>query len=846
MRADGWLSIRVQRLTPERVADLDRLLTSIERDDEVEQIRRRYEASNNLPDLMALMEAAGRKGDRRLFANIAPKLALETRDVKDFGRALSALFGESRYVDLLKLTEQLPELYSQDDYFASLGAWSLFHVGRVLEARKIARELYETRNEPNDRELAINTSIETGDWGYLQSILTREVSRIDSLDAKSLVRLARLALEVGSPYVNSFRDGAIRVAPNDPQVYLAAYTLSVERGDEYQSSQAHEWLERAAGLSGPEGPVQKMPLKDIAEKAPEWNAQVSKIDETLREGKVPLSLGATVLRRQPMEFILGQALRNEDYSDPRYQSPILAFSGVRPALVIGDDIKNVAIDLTAIFTLEGLGILDKTIEVLEDIFISPATLSTLFIERQFLRFHQPSQRAKAERIAGLISRGKLKILPSETLSDPPGSSELDDELALLLSRAERDKAVVIRSAPVFKKGTYLEQPADLSQVAPVLADTHAVLTFLRGRVNAATESSARSYLRSVDSGWQNCPPITASILYLDDLTVTYLDYVGLLEPLTQHVDAVYALAEVGERANALLSYSGLSEQLLNFVERIRSVMSAGLEKGKVHFTGRRPLDPADDGDDDIKSGPPMPVMDIMSNLAGLGGVICDDRFLNKDQFWSGQDMRVPTITSLDVLGTLLARKSLSSEEYDLARHRLRARGYYAIGLEPRELLIYLERAERLNGRIVETPELRGIRESISLGRRSHVFLASELPWFLAVRSAFTLAIRELWNGSDEISKILPAADWLIAFVPDPLEWCLNPDDELGWAAACQNAAVQNAVLICSFPNNEDRRSKYADWIAERLVKPLAFGQSWLWEMTLGLVKVYVKQMVDAK
>lgn len=189
---------------------------------------------------------------------------------------------------------------------------------------------------------------------------------------------------------------------------------------------------------------------------------------------------------------------------------------------------------------------------------------------------------------------------------------------------------------------------------------------------------------------------------------------------------------------------------------------------------------------------------------------------------------------------------MSSEEYDLARHRLRARGYYAIGLEPRELLIYLERAERLNGRIVETPELRGIRESISLGRRSHVFLASELPWFLAVRSAFTLAIRELWNGSDEISKILPAADWLIAFVPDPLEWCLNPDDELGWAAACQNAAVQNAVLICSFPNNEDRRSKYADWIAERLVKPLAFGQSWLWEMTLGLVKVYVKQMVDAK
>jgi hypothetical protein len=108
-----------ERLTPERVADLDRLLTSIERDDEVEQIRKRYEASNNLQDLMALMEAAGRKGDRRR-ADIEPQerwwgkiddlpaihFALEATDfLESWGRIL--INDPARHHDIVRRSRHL-------------------------------------------------------------------------------------------------------------------------------------------------------------------------------------------------------------------------------------------------------------------------------------------------------------------------------------------------------------------------------------------------------------------------------------------------------------------------------------------------------------------------------------------------------------------------------------------------------------------------------------------------------------------------------------------------------------------------------------------------------------------
>jgi hypothetical protein len=81
--------------------------------------------------------------------------------------------------------------------------------------------------------------------------------------------------------------------------------------------------------------------------------------------------------------------------------------GVRPL----GSLSFVALDLTAIITLDYLELLETVLDCLEHPLIAPGTLSTLFIQRQFLKIQQPSQIAKAERLQSLLAADRLKVIP---------------------------------------------------------------------------------------------------------------------------------------------------------------------------------------------------------------------------------------------------------------------------------------------------------------------------------------------------------------------------------------------------------------------------------------------------
>ncbi|RXH41669.1 hypothetical protein XH94_06710 [Bradyrhizobium zhanjiangense] len=287
--------------------------------------------------------------------------------------------------------------------------WAHFHLGKVMQARTIARTLVARRDESSDRELDINTAIESGDWSHLQAIVAREVSRLDKLDAKVLMRLARIAFESGSLYVDKFRDAAIERAPDSPEIFLAAYHMSLERGEEYQESRAHEWFQKAVALSGTDGPVQTVKLKDVVDRTSGWNQRVENIDGMLADVKIPLYLAARSLNRQPLDFFLGTAIRNSRSTQPAQQFPVLAFSGSRPLFDLSG-VRRLALDITTVLTLEFLGLLQKTIAAFDQVIISPSTLSSLFADRQFIRFQQPSEVTKAKAIKKLLGNGKLSVL----------------------------------------------------------------------------------------------------------------------------------------------------------------------------------------------------------------------------------------------------------------------------------------------------------------------------------------------------------------------------------------------------------------------------------------------------
>jgi hypothetical protein len=254
--------------------------------------------------------------------------------------------------------------------------WACFYLGEIMAARRIARLLVSRRDGSNDRELDITTAVESGDWSYLQAIAAREVGRVEKLDAKLLVRLARIAFESGSQYVEKFRDAAVEREPNNPEILLAAHNLSFERGDEYQESRTFEWFQKAVLLSGENGPVQAVSLKDVVARSSGWSKRVDVVDTALADVKIPLYMAARSLNRQPVEFILGTAIRNAKLADTKQRFPVLAFSGSRVLFDL-TGVRRLALDRTTMFTLEFLGVLQKTVGAF-DSYLAEQPRLTLF------------------------------------------------------------------------------------------------------------------------------------------------------------------------------------------------------------------------------------------------------------------------------------------------------------------------------------------------------------------------------------------------------------------------------------------------------------------------------------
>ena len=123
------------------------------------------------------------------------------------------------------------------------------------------------------------------------------------------------------------------------------------------------------------------------------------------------------------------------------------------------------------------------------------------------------------------------------MPDSDLSAQVGEELALLIAEAEKvrddddTQRIVVRSSPVHRLASLMEEEADLTAHAAVLSSCQSVVDKLRqkGQITAEEEKKARAYLQLHEKPWPNQPEIAdGAILYLDDLAITYFLHLGIL------------------------------------------------------------------------------------------------------------------------------------------------------------------------------------------------------------------------------------------------------------------------------------------------------------------------------
>ena len=660
-RAYDLLAIgRADGLTSQEEGRLRRIIAEAEGVDPAQSRKEHYETTGALSDLAHLVDELEREGNWVALSHYGDLLFEKTKALQDATRLATALHNSGECRRLLEFLSANETLLSRSDTLQLLYAWALYGNGALLEART-AMSAVNRREDPNFRDLQLRVALALGDWNQLTAFVSNEWDRRADRTAEDLMAAAELAVHLGLQSARELTVAATGKAEADATVFAAAYFLATRDGWEDEPVAA-EWLRQAVELSGSEGPLRPVALKELLDRKPEWDRHEEETWDQLRRGKMPLFIAGRSINRSLVGMTLVPALNNISQGDPRRRAMIPAYSGYRQARPLTAN-RAVGLDATALLTLAWLEALGPALDAFDVVHLPHTTLSWLLQERGEVTYHQPSRLRAARRLQDFV--GSAKVQRFSRRSSPPAelTAEIGEEMAAFLTdaiqpHAGTEQRLVVRCCPVYRTATLMKERADLGQYAPVLSSCQAVVDKLRalGHLTASEVDRARQYLRLQEEPWPGQPAVAAgAVLYLEELSIGHLLHLGLLEKLSAAGFTVLVSEAQVTEAASFLSYEATAASIVGILDSMRSTLNRGLEKGKVRL-GPQEVDRT--SQNPLTGHPGLGI----GHLVGVcDAIVVDDRFFNGRAAIGAGGAEAQLFTTLDVLDLLVASGAWSQK-----------------------------------------------------------------------------------------------------------------------------------------------------------------------------------------
>jgi pimeloyl-ACP methyl ester carboxylesterase len=813
-----------------------------------------FATTGSLTDLVNLVANLEDAQDWAQLCVYGAELFQRTRALADAERIASAYNSTRRFGDLHQLLQAHADLRAQSSLLAALWCWTLYREGRFNEASAALKPLLVNATVSGLNALQISLIVASGRWDDLHQYTEDEWRHRQDRTAAELLNAAQLGCIIKAPHAKELIHAAAEKGGDDANILVKAYFLATSAGIE-GDARVVEWLLNAQTLSGENGPLRKMSLKEIAESKPEWDRQANETWRKVAEGGLPLFAAGRLLNRSLIDMMLLSHVGNIGEPDVRRRALISSISGAR-AVDQRYDVKTIALDATALLTLGALRLLPKLAKGMARLVIPHATLGWLFEECQKATFHQPSRIKKAHILRGLLSTGAIQKFTPQRQGDTKLVEEVGEELAQFLTEVAyqrtcgEKKSYVIRSSPVHRIGSLMDEEADLSDHQSILCSCMAIVDKLKecGQLTASEETKARSYLRLQERDWPMQPSIENNAhLFLDDLSVTYLQHIGLLDKLRNAHLTAYVSQHTVNEVNSLLSYEQLVTEVVEIIDDIRAFLAAGLHTGAIvaaPVPEQRNDDADEEGDDGDDRFRHHPSMAILLDAERVDAVVVDDRFMNQHQRVATKTKEVPVLSTVDIIDILRDRDVLTGNERLEARMALRRAGHFVVPILQDELTHYLTAAKIHDGLLIESAELRMLREYLlQIRMRPFLKLPGEAPWLISFMQAFQGAIKDQWKVGNSPEIAATRSDWLIEQL-----------DVRGWTQFYLGSSEPNIVqqalesqimllVIFAIDMSGNMHAAYVAWLERRILKKVKDEMPELYASLIEQIKQLISDTI---
>ena len=775
-----------------------------------------YDKTGSLVDLRNLIFHLRSVGDD---AAVGPCIrALFDRDpTLENGWQVVQFLGRPESVDhheVLVFLDQYPELVQQSDEMRAARAWALYHQGELAKAREVNDQLVERRQSEGDIALDVSIAVSQGDWERLPVILDRAWRRRGELSAAALMMFARHADQ--SERALELARLAVAKAPNNPHVLTGAYGLHFELGRDEEADP--DWLANALeASSSTDGPMWQTDLDHMVnEMLPRQREHQGKVERMLMEGQAPMALAFGVFNMPLSRVLLETSIRNSRTQDGRRRIVLPIVSGNRKPTAI-DGGWTIGLDLTSIYVLDYLGLLDVALNSISHVKITAETMESLYLERFAVRFHQPARIKAAKEIQRIVNGGHMRRVDA-TSAPAELVDEVGQDLAQLLQTCRRDQGVVICVRPIHRVRSLMEEVADTSAYDDIIFSPADLCLAVHGRglTDGDQHERARAFLAS--QGQVPDKEMSRELLngpiFLDGLALSYLQNARLLDVIAGGSLDVRVHGSVIEESVGLIDAGDAGVDLSERIDGIRTLLSSGIESKKVSFLPRA----RDVTDDAADQRPSVRSLESLIGAASVCDALCvDDRYMNAHREATARSGEsVPTVCVLDVLRHLVREGVMAEADYWKTKHRLRQGGFALIPTERSELEKWLRTAAIGQERVVETAELKVIRQSMHRLDSLDLLKINEAATYVGeLLESCGHAIRSLWtDNSVPVEHAEGLGDWVWRHLMSTtfvIKGRLE-GDPLGNA---RREMVTHRLGLIALPllrTSTERRSTYSRWL----------------------------------
>ena len=793
------------------------------------QLEERYQQTGSIVDLRNLIVHLKSAGDREALRPLLRTQFSRERNAEnalDFVICLSdpANFDHESIIEFLADNDDIVAL---NDDLQTARAVALFHAGRLEEARKTNDALLKGGTNPESLRLELRIAVASGDWERIGGILDRAWDQRNTYEAETLMAFANLAGQQGQMQERALQLArlAINKAPDNPQILAAAYWQYFKLGRDEEADPA--WLLHAAELSSAEeGPIWRLDLRDVAiDWLPRRRDHLQEVERKWIDGEIPMSLAAGRFNVSLARLLLHVPEQSAKEADGRRRTVLPIVAGARKAIDV-QETWTIGLDITSVLVLSYLDVLKETIDAFHHVKLAPDIMEHLFQEQDEVRFHQPSRIAAAKQVLELERAGHLEVSDGAVMAPQDIVEEVGDELAQLLQLARDDGGRVICVLPIYKPGSLMLHNADTREFEDLIISIMDFCKLLgeRGRIGEAEYRRVKSFLHSQDQLEKNSlSPSTLDVpIYMDGLALRYLLDSGELQSIVTACSVVRVHSEVLEEMRALTEADDTGQGLVDSIEAIRDILRSSIEEHKASFLPRttdqhRKLSHAGLRFEATAS--------LLESSKAYDALCIDDRFINNHANLSDTTERsIPIICVVDVLRYLVAIGHLSNSDYQRARHTLRLSGFSFVSLEPDELVHWLREANCIDGELIESKELRILRQSAARSDSLELYNWHEaFSLTSSSRAACSKAISDLWENEDIASvNAVAMSHWIwrsLMATAIPGRRILAQESYRNLIR--ETLSLRIGSLLLPMPSrSQERNDYYEDWIEQSVLQPL--------------------------